>query len=87
MSKYAGIGEYLKRRDKQLTLTFDEVAALVAGGLPSSAFEYTAWWANDSSHVQGKAWLDAGWETRTPNLAGKRVTFVPRQYSRGTIKQ
>jgi hypothetical protein len=78
MSKYSGIAEFLKRRDKELILSFDDVAALVDGGLPSSAFEYTAWWANDASHVQAKVWLDAGWETRTPNLIGKKVTFVPR---------
>jgi hypothetical protein len=78
MSKYSGIAEYLKRRDKELTLSFDDVAALVVGGLPSSAFEYSAWWANDANHVQAKVWLDAGWETRTPNLISRKVTFVPR---------
>lgn len=78
MSKYSGIGEFLKGRDIEVTLSFDEVAALVVGGLPSSAFDYTAWWANDPSHVQAKVWLDAGWETRTSNLTGRRITFVPR---------
>ncbi len=78
MSKYSGIAEYLKRRDKELTLTFEDIAVLVDGGLPSSAFEYNAWWANDPSHVQAKVWLDAGWETRALNLISRRITFVPR---------
>jgi hypothetical protein len=78
MSKYSGIAEYLKRRDKELTLSFEDVAALVAGGLPDSAYQYSAWWANDPNHVQAKVWLNAGWETRSLNLTSKKVTFVPR---------
>ena len=37
-------------------MTFAEVGALV-GGLPASARIHRAWWGNDRSHVQAKAWL------------------------------
>jgi hypothetical protein len=61
------------QRTNRVDMTFDEVADLVAG-LPGSAFRYPAWWANDVSHVQGKAWIEAGY-LASPDLGRQRVSF------------
>jgi hypothetical protein len=58
----------------RLTLTLDELERIV-GGLPASARAYPAWWANDRSHVQAVAWLDAGYRVDALAL-GERVTFA-----------
>ena len=60
-------------------LTMDEIAALVPGGLPPSAYRHGAWWANDGhhSHVQARAWLDVG-RAATPDLGARTVTFDRR---------
>ena len=57
--------------------TFDEVARLLAGGLPSSAYRHSAWWANDDSHVQAAGWRAAGWRTEDVHLNSRVVTFEP----------
>lgn len=59
----------------EVTLTLGEVAQLV-GGLPASARVYRAWWANDPTHVQACAWLDAGWQVTDVNLGAARVRFA-----------
>lgn len=56
--------------------SFDQVEHVLGLPLPNSAYQYQAWWANDSTHSQGRAWLDAGWETRGVDIYGESVVFV-----------
>jgi hypothetical protein len=77
MAKYDGLRRYL--RDRQTSpwmASFEEVAELVPGGLPSSAYNHPAWWSNSDSHPEAAAWLAAGWRTESVNLSARRVTFV-----------
>ena len=66
-------------------MTFDEIAQLVPHGLPRSADEYRAWWANDYTHSHARSWLAAGWEVATVDFKGRRVTFrktpFPRRFA------
>jgi hypothetical protein len=79
MSKYDGLAEFLSRKTSSVTVSFEEIASVVAGGLPPSAYRYTAWWANNPSrHVHARVWLDAGWATSATNLVSRKVTFDPR---------
>jgi hypothetical protein len=74
MSKYTPLKEHLSRHGASVTMTFDEVANLV-GGLPASAFEYAPWWAKEhSTHVQARAWMEAGFAAH-PNLTARMVRF------------
>jgi hypothetical protein len=78
VAKYDGLAELLRRRGGgHVTLTFEQVASAVPGGLPPSAYRHRAWWANESSgpHVHAKAWREAGWLVTTVDLAGRTVTF------------
>lgn len=79
MGKYDALADYLHRmRGSRVQLSFDEIAALMPGGLPASARNHAAWWANESegSHVQARAWVGNGWQVDRVDLARGRVTFV-----------
>lgn len=77
MSRYAQLTpRLLASLDSQVTLTFEELDAIVAGGLPNSAKQYGAWWANNAaSQPHSKFWLDAG-RRASPDFKGKRTVFT-----------
>jgi hypothetical protein len=73
--RYASLGEHLRSRSGgSVTVSFEEIAEIV-GGLPGSARNHRAWWANDESHVQARAWLQAGWRVEAVDVEEARVTF------------
>jgi hypothetical protein len=76
--KYTGLKSYLAaQRQPRIRLSFGEVGKRAGIRLPSSAYQHPAWWANDSkSHVQAKAWLEAGYKTEDVDLAAQSVEFV-----------
>ena len=66
MPKYDPLEAYLKRRGSpEIELAFEEVERIIGSKLPESASR-PQWWANetspDSSHVQCKAWRNAGYD-------------------------
>ena len=76
--KYDALNSYLVSQTRtRLRLSFGDIARIAKVRLPASAYEHPAWWANDSkSHVQAKAWLEAGFRTENINLAAQSVEFV-----------
>ena len=59
--------------------TFSEIEDILQDQLPLSARKprnYQSWWGNDASHVQARAWLNAGWSKDRVDLSEERVTFV-----------
>lgn len=79
MGKYDELRDFLRhQRLAQVTLTFAEVAGVVPGGLPPSAYVHRAWWANEESgtHSHARSWLHAGYRTTDVNLTAGRVTFT-----------
>lgn len=84
MSKYEPLKNHLASRLwSEVAMTFAEVEAVLGAKLPRSAYEHAAWWANESegSHVQAKAWLEAGFETADVDKASGKVTFKRFQVS------
>jgi len=74
---YAPLAAYLKAQKVFVTsLTFQQIERILGKGLPSSAFDYRAWWANDPAKPQSAAWLDEGWRTVAVNMNERRLTFV-----------
>lgn len=67
MSKYDPLRDYLHaKREARWYASFAEIEAVLSFRLPNSAYKYPTWWANETeqgSHVQARAWLDAGWRT------------------------
>lgn len=76
--KYDGLRSYLgAQRQARIRLSFAEVGRRAGVRLPTSAYGHPAWWANDSkSHVQAKAWLEAGYKTENVDIAAQSVEFV-----------
>lgn len=76
-SKYDALARHLDEVSADtVTMSFDEVAALV-GGLPPSARDHQAWWANEESgsHVQARAWMGSGWRVDSVDQKVGRVGF------------
>ncbi len=66
MPKYDPLSGHLRRqRHDELELTFAEIERILGAMLPKSAIR-PQWWANttdpDTSHMQRKAWRDAGYD-------------------------
>lgn len=75
MGKYDSLFWYLKQASKsQNILTYSEIERILDEKLPDSAYKYKQWWDNNS-HIQSKAWRDAGYKVETVHL-GEKVVFV-----------
>ena len=80
VAKYDPLETYLKRRaGAELELSFADIERIVGAMLPNSASR-PQWWANEtdpaSSHVQCRAWRDAGYNAFL--LPRERVLFTRR---------
>jgi hypothetical protein len=77
MSKYAALSHFFFAQiADELPMSFHQVEDIIGTKLPSSAYRYPAWWANDlASHVQAQAWLHAGYETRNVDIVAKKLVF------------
>ena len=84
MSKYAPLRHNLQARPRADTeLTFREIEKILGFELPASAHEHSAWWSNErETHVQARAWMDAGWQVWHVRRSEKKVYFRPCEPSR-----
>ena len=77
MGTYEPLRHYLEAHgEERITLSFDTLGEILGGSLPDSAHEHVAWWANDPTRGEAKAWLDAGYESACVSLVSKTVTFI-----------
>lgn len=80
MPKYDPLRDELRKRGQpRITMSFAEIDQLVRGGLPNSAFQYQAWWADErepKTHVHKIAWLEAGYRVDRYDLAARTVTLI-----------
>jgi hypothetical protein len=83
VAKYDPLRRFLSDcGQQQIDLRMDEIAAMVEGGLPSSAYRLRMWWENTGAsqggHVQARAWQAAGYAVARDGVdfAGRRVRFV-----------
>jgi hypothetical protein len=78
MGKYDALRDHLRRQSRsRVEMTFEQVADLLPGGLPPSAYNHIEFWANTKgSHIQANSWQDAGFRTESTNMTARRVTFV-----------
>ena len=59
-----------------VSFSFDEVEEIIGFELPNSAYKYAAWWGNDCSHSQARAWMQAGWEVSRVDLDKREVQLI-----------
>jgi hypothetical protein len=76
MSKYGGLGDYLKRQRGDLVpMTFAEIEKVTHSKLPASA-RYRAWWSNnDFNSVLTKVWIEAGFKSEQVDMKGRKLVF------------
>ena len=77
--KYAPLTEYLVDLPPEVTtvtLTFEQLGAIVGRRLPASAWG-RSWWGNTPNMALGRAWLGAGWWLVAVSVrgGGEAVTF------------
>ena len=74
MAKYDELARHLETAARPCHMTFAQIDDLV-GDLPASARTHLAWWGNDRSHVQAKAWLSVNHPVGAVDLARGVVRF------------
>jgi len=77
MSKYAGLGEFLRAQPtSEVRVSFADIERITHTKLPRSARNYRAWWSNNPTNsVMTKVWLDAGFETEQVDMAAEKLVF------------
>jgi hypothetical protein len=78
MSKYDALRGFLRQRHPaDVALSLRQIAEIVPGGLPQSAYQYREWWSNETngSHVQARSWQGAGYVVAAVNLTAGTVSF------------
>src|SRR5271155_1764294 len=80
MSKYTPLQYNLRGRPRMdMELSFEEVEKILGFSLPPSAREHSAaWWSNErETHVQARAWMDAGWQVWHVSRSKEKVFLKP----------
>jgi hypothetical protein len=79
--KYTPLENYLRdlpENRREVTLGFEQIEKILNDKLPSSAYEYRAWWENEKegNHVNTRSWSNAGWRVESLDFNEKSVKFV-----------
>jgi hypothetical protein len=77
MSKYAQLGEYLRRQPaERVPMTFAEIERITGVKLPASAQKHRPWWSNNPDNsVLTKVWIDAGFKSEQVDMAARKLVF------------
>lgn len=74
IGKYSPLYHSLRMKDEDsIELSIEQIESILGFKLPASAFKHRAWWSNDITHSQAKAWLYADWEVDQVSLTS--ITF------------
>ena len=76
MTKYAPLGDYLrKQRTSEVPMTFAQIERVIGAKLPASQY-HRAWWSNNPwNNVMTKVWLEAGFVTEQVDIEGRNLVF------------
>jgi hypothetical protein len=92
MSKYDGLGRFLRGQHTDMVpMTFREIERVTGSKLPASK-RYPAWWSNNAGNsVMTKVWLAAGFKSEQVDVTRERLVFrrdaaVPNKLARTSRK-
>ena len=75
-SRYQPLYERLRvSGERDVTLSFAEIEALIGATLPPTARTKAAWWSNRTGMGQASAWMDTKRHAVDLDLINERVTF------------
>jgi hypothetical protein len=79
--KYAPLEDYLRSLSSnktKVTLSFEQIEAILKDKLPASAYEDERWWEHETegNHVSARAWTKAGWKVERVDVAKRRARLV-----------
>lgn len=77
-AKYGPLFQYLNNLPKDYwEASFADIERILSFQLPKSAHDHQAWWSGKKAgtHIQKRAWLDAGWKVGNVDLANGLVSF------------
>lgn len=78
--KYSRLAQaFAQLTDTDTQLSFAQIEDWLGERLPASAREHRAWWANDPSHAQARAWMASGWRSQDVDLASETLRFRRHQ--------
>jgi hypothetical protein len=85
MSKYDGLGHYLRKRDaEEIPMTFVEIEQVTGAKLPRSAYAHRPWWSNSATNSPlTRVWLQAGYRSARVDMAARRLVFERSKTRRG----
>lgn len=77
MSKYQRLADHLSgHTGREWRGSFTDVEQVLGAPLPKTARSGVAWWANDETKAQAKAWLAAGWQVMDVDPKAGTVAFL-----------
>jgi len=93
-TKYSPLSRYLLRRamfTNRIVLPIAEIEGIIGDNLPLSARRDSEWWKNTRFTVQGRAWIDVGWNVESVDLNNRTVTLMrvvkPESKPRRKVKE
>jgi len=81
LGQYRPLFDFLTAQGAEVNsveMTLKQIADLLHGQLPPSAYKHRAWWSNsnaNNTHSHARAWLQAGWRTADVSLGQQYVEF------------
>ena len=80
-TKYLPLEDWFRKQPatkKRLTLTFEQVEAILGHPLPASATKLKTWWTNVQPKIQSHrtAWLNNGWIVIESDQEARWVKFA-----------
>ncbi len=86
MNKFANLKDYLITSGKnEITLTFDEMEAIIGFPLPESAKKHRAYFANTTNHSISKAWMEAGYFATDLDIYEQKIIFRQKDLKKEKI--
>ncbi len=81
MSGYEEFGNYLDKQNDSFSIKFNDVEKIINEKLPTSAYDYQAWWSNSDTHPLMKIVLLKNWKSRNLNLDTQEIEFYKNNES------